>query len=221
MMSNNQINDNQDKNTVLVLKGNYQQFNQLQSLYQSGELEKHLGIPILDLKAVSPHKNLDSISSKKNRNSTSLFPLRTEIEKKAINLRQWFDSNLDSDWKLFQVVAPTAYRSTSDEISNEAVTRGKQIKLNDAVTIALVITLSPPNEDGEVEIIIKICPKESYKYLPSGLKITLLDEFDDVFEELQANEEDSWLGLRFTASEGQFSINFTLEDVIVKQKFEI
>lgn len=215
------MNDNQVKNTVIVLKGNYQQFNRLQSLYQSGELEKHLGIPILKLQASSPHKNIDSISSKKNPTSTTSFPLNNQGLKKALNLRQWFYNNFDSDWQLFQVVAPTAYRSTSDEIFNEAVTRAKQVKLDDLVTIVLVITLSPPNEDDEVEIIIKICPCESYKYLPLGLKITVLDELDDVFEELQANEEDPWLGLRFTASEGQFSINLTLEEVTVKEKFKI
>ncbi len=222
-MSNNHINDNQDKNTVIVLKGNYQQFNRLQSLYQSGELEKHLDIPILGLQGFSPRNdiNSDSIASKKNPTPKTSFPLNNQGLKKVLNLRQWFYNNFDSDWQLFQVVAPTAYRSTSDEIFNEAVTRAKQVKLDNVVTIVLVITLSPPNEDDEVDIIIKICPCESYKYLPSGLKITVLDELDDVFEELQANEEDPWLGLRFTASEGQFSINLTLEEVTVKEKFEI
>ena len=220
-MNNNDTSDNQNKNTVLVLKGNYQQFNRLQCLYQSGELEKRLGIPILELEAASLHKNIDSISSKKNLNSTTLFPLTTEMEKKALKLRQWFHNKFDSDWQLFQVVAPAAYRSTNDERPNEAVVRAKQIGLGDAVTLALVVSLSPPNDDGEVEITIKICPSESTKYLPSGLTITVLDESDDVFEELQANEEDPWLGLRFTASEGQFSISLTLEETRVEEKFEI
>lgn len=215
------MSENEEQNTVLVLQGNYQQFEQLQSLFQSGELEKCLGIPVLELQVASQHKNPDSISSHKNPTSTTLFSLNAGREKKGLNLRQWFQNNFSPEWQLFPVVAPAAYRSVSDEIPSEAVIRAKQINLGDAVTLVLVISLSPPNEDGEVEIIIKICPCGLTKYLPPGLTITVLDELDDVFEELQANEEDPWLGLRFNASEGQFSIKFTLEEVRVEEKFEI
>ncbi|NEP01347.1 MAG: DUF1822 family protein [Symploca sp. SIO2E9] len=220
-MNNNYVSDNEDKNAVLVLEGNYQQFEQLQTLFESGELEKMLGIPVLELQVISQHKNLDSVSSKKSSTSTTLLPLTTEIGKKALNLRQWFQNNFDPDWEFFPVVAPVAYRSVNDEIPAEAIIRAKQINLGDAVTLALVISLSPPNEDGEVEIIIKICPCGLTKHLPQGLTITVFDELDDVFEELQANEKDPWLGLRFYASEGQFNIRLVLQEARVEEIFEI
>lgn len=221
MMSNNDTCEDEQENTVLVLKGSYQEFERLQSMFQSGELEKLLGITVSTLQATSQHKNLDSGSSKEKSNSRISSPLTTQIESIAVNLREWLQNQFAPEWQLAQVVAPTAYRTVSDEISPTAIIRAKQINLGDALQLTLVINLSSPNEDDEVEIIIKVYPHDLTKYLPPGLKFTVFDELDCVFEELQANEADSWLGVRFNVIEGQFSINLSLEETIFEERFDI
>lgn len=49
--------DAQNQNTIIQLKGNYQILDRLCELFESGELEKALGISILELEAFSLKKN--------------------------------------------------------------------------------------------------------------------------------------------------------------------
>lgn len=56
-MSNRKDEYSKERNTVLVLKGNYKQFDLLLTLFQSGELEGILGTPILEVEAISKYQN--------------------------------------------------------------------------------------------------------------------------------------------------------------------
>lgn len=217
-MSQNQQHDKQEKNTVLVLKGNYQQFDRLQTLFQSGELEKLLGFSIVELDAVSQYEPTNLVLPTEIE-----YSLNTEIREKVVKLRQWLENIFEPDWQpAIAVISSTAYQNSFRHcnIATETAIRAKAIDLGSDPFVVLLVSLTPkPN--GEFEIILKVYPSGMSSHLPPRLKVTVLDEFDDVFEELEAGDRDPWLGLRFNIDRGLFAVRLTLEDIKIEEKFEI
>jgi Protein of unknown function (DUF1822) len=66
--------------TILVLRGSYQDFDRILALFSSGELEEDLGVVVSDLSAVSRYQPI-------------------EHKPVATNLDRWFQQNLMEGWQ--------------------------------------------------------------------------------------------------------------------------
>lgn len=73
---------NRDNNgdTILNISGSYQDFDTILTLFLSGDLEKRLGVPILDVRAVSQYQPTDFGSD-------------------VINIGEWFQRSLVEGWE--------------------------------------------------------------------------------------------------------------------------
>ncbi len=79
MTPNNNSNPNESK-TELILEGTYANFDQIMTLFLSGELEKLLGVPVQDVYAVSKYQP-------------------TALVSMGVQLRQWFQQNVLDKWE--------------------------------------------------------------------------------------------------------------------------
>ncbi|MEQ8465638.1 DUF1822 family protein [Coleofasciculus sp. E1-EBD-02] len=79
MTPNNNSNPNESQ-TELILEGTYANFDQIMTLFLSGELEKLLGVPVQDVYAVSKYQPTAPVSM-------------------GVQLRQWFQQNVLDKWE--------------------------------------------------------------------------------------------------------------------------
>ncbi|MEQ8961260.1 MAG: DUF1822 family protein [Coleofasciculus sp. C2-GNP5-27] len=79
MTPNNNSNPNESQ-TELILEGTYANFDQIMTLFLSGELEKLLGVPVQDVYAVYKYQP-------------------TALVSMGVQLRQWFQQNVLDKWE--------------------------------------------------------------------------------------------------------------------------
>ncbi|MFM8299603.1 MAG: hypothetical protein ACKN9A_14725 [Microcystis aeruginosa] len=76
--------DAQNQNTIIQLKGNYQILDRLCELFESGELEKALGISILELEAFSLKKIIVLEEPKSNAKILDISKNTITIQESAV-----------------------------------------------------------------------------------------------------------------------------------------
>ncbi|GGA12909.1 DUF1822 family protein [Okeania sp. KiyG1] len=77
------------------------------------------------------------------------------------------------------------------------------------------------NEDDLIDVLIQVSSATD-EYLPVGLQVCLLDETEEIFSKVEANEEKRYLSLEFTGGIDQFfSIKFSLGDSDMIENFVI
>lgn len=105
------------------------------------------------------------------------------------------------------------------------VTRAKLIDLRMQLktkTIALLVALTQES-DQKVNIIVQLHPHQGEMYLPPHLKLVLLSESGETFQEVESRSQDLCIQLRpFKVLCGtNFSIQVALDDVSIKEAFAI
>jgi hypothetical protein len=91
-MNNSPDHMNKNKRSVLVFEGNYKQLKELQSMFQSGELEKLLGVPVLDVYAEpisQPHTPSTLLQQAVTAGINTALWLQDQIDEFARNLVEW------------------------------------------------------------------------------------------------------------------------------------
>ena len=77
------------------------------------------------------------------------------------------------------------------------------------------------SEDDLIDVLIQVSSATD-EYLPVGLQVSLLDETEEIFSKVEANEEERYLSLEFTGGIDQFfSIKFSLGDSDMIENFVI
>ncbi len=137
-------------------------------------------------------------------------------------LSQWFDNNFGQGW---QPVA-AAYRGirVKESDSNLAVTRAKVIDFGMRVAgeaVALIVRLTP-NENGTVDVFLRVFPADKSNYLPVDLQLQVRDENgEELSEPVIARSADNWLQMEL--EEGtpgtRFSVTLTLGDASLTEHF--
>lgn len=105
------------------------------------------------------------------------------------------------------------------------VTRAKLIDLRMQLgtkTIALLVALTQES-DQKVNILVQLHPAKGEMYLPPHLKLALLSESGETFQEVESRGQDLCIQLRpFKVLSGtNFSIQVALDDVSIKEAFAI
>jgi hypothetical protein len=145
-------------------------------------------------------------------------------------LRQWFENTFESSWQPIEALltrrsSDLAFRSavTSDVLSNIGrVGRAKLIELASQLiteSLILVIELMPPQNNSEIEIIVKVYPATGQIYLPPGLQIMMVDEAGVVKMAAQSSSNTPWIQFEFSCFPSEsFSVQFVLSDIEVNEQ---
>jgi len=158
------------------------------------------------------------------------------LERAKVNLSQWFQETFETGWQTVESLLSPASRDLAfsfrgdqsavvDEQEPEVAKarRAKQIELGSQLAnpVALVVELSPTFEQS-TDILLQLYPTGEQTYLPSLLKLTVLDSSGAVFLEAQARDSDNYIQLQLRGLTGEeFSIEVALGDIKVTEHFMV
>ncbi|MGB7443491.1 MAG: DUF1822 family protein [Coleofasciculaceae cyanobacterium] len=159
------------------------------------------------------------------------------LERAKVNLSQWFQETFETGWQTVE----SLLNPPSDDLAfsfrgGESATlfeqepgiatvrRARQIDLDsqlDSNPVVLVVELSPASQQS-TNILLQLHPTGGQTYLPSLLKLTVLDSSGAVFLEAQARDNDNYIQLQLRGLAGEeFSIEVTLCDTKVTEHFMV
>lgn len=137
-------------------------------------------------------------------------------------LSPWFDDNFGQGW---QPVA-AAYRGIRVKKSdfNFAVSRAKVIDFGMRVAgeaVALIVRLTP-NENGTIDVFLRVFPAGKSNYLRVDLQLQVRDENgEEISEPVIARSADNWLHMELEEGtpDTRFSVTLTLGDASLTEHF--
>jgi hypothetical protein len=184
------------ENFELILEGNENALAQIMALFQSGELEKILGVPVL---------GIDTGSARQ----TAKPPLN--------RLTQWFDNIFTIGWQTVEELLTT--RQLAPAHFAESIQRAKSIDLI-TDTVNLVVSLN--REDaGKVIVNLKVFPTSESPNLPANLKLILLTE-GEIFKEVTSRSADQFIQYEFDAEPGdEFVVKLVLGEAEITENFVV
>lgn len=206
------------RNLLMLFEGSQLEFEQIQALYESGQLSKLLGVSALDVGAVTESQHAVE----------PIAPL--ERDSVVVRLSQWFDNLFDSNWIPVDRIPSPAYRSSGVRPkvidlapTTGSVSRAKVIDLGMQVSgqaVALVVRLMS-RADGIIDLYLRCYPAGDSIYLPQGLQLLVLDDGATVLES-RARNSDICLQLDLEGQPGgQFSVQLKLGDCQITENFLI
>ncbi len=166
-----------------------------------------------------------------------LAQLRTSPVKTLVNLSQWFANQCDAGWQtveslwdLLESQPAYAFRSavtpeTTSLNQSQAITR--RAKLIDlGITIidqpVMLIVEIDPEVNQQTNICLQLHSTGNQLYLPTGVKLTVLDESGAVFLEAEARSADNYIQLQFRGEIQEcFSVQVSFDDMSIIEKFII
>lgn len=214
----------QNQNITLKLKGNYQIFDQLCELFESGELEKALSISILELEAFSLKKvtveeelpsDVKILDIAKNTMTLQKSAVRATsptieaIENEIISLFSFWQNCLENQ----------GFKTAT---LGNSISRKKVIELNQHL-IELIFTIDEINKT-EIRIYLKVRPQNGKGYLPENLIVSVFDEEGEFFPFQKTNNQTNILDLTIGHSfvcktNDSFKISFSLNEIAVVKSF--
>lgn len=155
---------------------------------------------------------------------------QSEPVKTKVNLSQWFDNLFESGWQSIEALLGTeqnlafSFRSGSG-LNDNQVKRAKLIDLGLQLrnqSLALLVAIVP-EIDRKVAILIQLHPVGEETYLPANLRLALLSETGEIFQEVRSRNQDNYIQLkRFRGDFGEcFNIQLTFGDISMTETFMI
>ena len=190
----------EDGSTLLVFESDRSEYDFIEKLYRTGSLVKLLEVNVSDLAQVTQDSDIIYLRQTCGR---SIFGEDYQPVALVLTPRQRNRS-----------------RSRSDQENRESVERAKLIHLGANQSVNLAIQLTP--QDEEIDIKIWINPSGDAVYLPLGLQVTVLDEFDHPIPKLhqQTGSTDNAIQIDFSVEPGErFSVKLVLGDVSVTETY--
>lgn len=200
---------------LFVFEAPRKEFEQIQALFESGELSKLLGVHVIDV-GIAPESQ------------------------RVTSLSQWFKGIVEAGWQTLEALFNTqtanpafsirnAEQSRENDANNPAdgIRRGKLIDLGIELAgnpVALVVTLTQVEASEEIDIRLRVYPTGLQNYLPPGLQLIVLDESGDSVPALkaEARSADDWIQNKFSGKPGErFSVKVALGDVSITENFVI
>ncbi|MFB8798322.1 MAG: DUF1822 family protein [Microcoleus sp.] len=178
---------------ILGLESSDESYQYILNCYQRGELSELLGFTVSDLQP-------------------------------QVSLNQWFDNAFTAGWQTAtELLNPQQLQATA---RTQKLERGKLIDLRADLlshSVVLLVNLTRDNDDSStVEITLRVYPTGDDVYLPPSLKLLVLSEDNEVFEEVTARSADVFMRCQFEGEVGEeFSVQLVLGDVVVTEDFVI
>jgi hypothetical protein len=149
-----------------------------------------------------------------------------------VNLSQWFQDVFETGWQAIDALlnppelglAYRGYRWMGDPNSTEnRIGRAKLINLGFQLThhtFALVVELSQ-RPDAQVRIYLRLHPAEG-AFLPSDLRLAVLDSTGAVLVEARSRNADNYLQLELSGQAGEhFNVQVSLGEASITESFVI
>lgn len=180
---------------ILELKSSAEVLEQIQALYESGQLREVLNFPVLDLEVIA--------------------------NEEPTNLTQWFENIFTSAWqRVEELLTPEQLRPA---YFSESVQRAKRIDLQIdliAHTLNLVVSVSRENVEGAIAN-LKVFPTGDTPHLPPNLKLIILVE-GEVFKEVTSRSADQYIQCEFEAEPGdEFVVKLALGEAEITEDFVV
>ncbi len=206
------------KKLLLLFEGSESEFDQIQALFESGQLSNLLGVSVLDVGAVSEFQHPVEPATPAKQSSM------------VVLLSQWLENLFEPDWIPVDTIPSLAYRGgirakvTDPALTFGSVSRAKVIDLGMQISgqaVALVVRLVS-QADGMVDIYLRCYPAGDSIHLPQGLQLLVLDECGAIVLKSIARSADIWLQLDLEGRPGgHFSVQLKLGDFSVTENFVI
>ncbi len=150
--------DAQNQNTIIQLKGNYQILDRLCELFESGELEKALGISILELEAFSLKKIIVLEEPKSNAKILDIYKNTITIQESAVIETSTAIESIKSEIVSLLIFWQNCLENQGFKTATlgNSISRKKVIELNQHL-IELILTIDEINKK-EIRIYLKVRP---------------------------------------------------------------
>ncbi|QSJ17351.1 DUF1822 family protein [Nostoc sp. UHCC 0702] len=166
-----------------------------------------------------------------------LAELRTTAFDSLVNLSQWFTNQCQAGWQTVESLlnslearpayafrSPVTFEETLDNQAQTITRRAKLIDLGIKIAgqpVMLVVEISP-EANQQTSIRLQLHATGNQIYLPTGVKLTVLDGSAAVFLEAQARSADNYIQLQFKGeTQEQFSVQVSLDDMSITENFVI
>lgn len=200
-MTNSKENHDQDENTTFILNGNYKDFDKLLTLFESGELEKKLGISILELEAISKYQPKNSVEP-------------------STDLSQWLENKFTEAEQTLWLTIEEIFGTRPLAFRDNLTQRAKQIQLGD-LTIALTLDLKL-RANTETRILLGVYPLGSQTKLPKNLITIIIDHNQETLVEISApNYPDGIVQELFFEPEESFTVEINYDNFKHRENFVV
>ena len=194
---------------MFTVKCSREDFEHLQGLFESGELNKRLGVEVIDMGITS-----------------------TETSKKAVILSQWLKGIIQPTWQTIDKLSDKpdldsnlqALNNSNSQPSYYSISCKKTYNLESSIdgnSIELIVKIELAQSQGEMDINVIVKPCQYQPFLPSGLKLILLVSAK-ILAELEATNAYKTMQHRLTGDIGDnFSVKLALGDAKTIEEFVI
>lgn len=209
--------DNFDTEKIFTVKCSREDFGHLQQLFGSGELNKSLGVEVIDMGITSRETSL-----------------------KSVILSQWLKGIIQSNWQVIPknhynldpISNLPAWNNLNRQLSYRSVSCKKPLKLETLLEtlletsieshfIELIVKLELTQSQGEINISLIVNPCQNSGFLPPGLKL-ILSVGSNILAEVKSKSADNTIQQKIIGDIGDyFTISIVLGDAIVKEEFVI
>lgn len=154
--------------------------------------------------------------------------------KPVINLSQWFENIFEAGWQAVDDLLGTqpelafSYRSAPQ--NEESAVRFRKIDVErckliefglSEQAVSMIVSLTEQSEQN-MDISVEVLPKPGQTYLPSNLKVMVLNEDGEAVMDIQAGSDNKTIQLEFGGEAGDcFSVKLALDDISVTENFVI
>jgi hypothetical protein len=213
------MTDREGKKVRIKMEVTQEEYEKILALFQSGELEKLVGLPILEVRS-------EDVPAVWEATPPELKPVKPRWS--FIQLTEWFNNIFEEYWEPRELLlAPAvAARSRARDAGQpeDSVVRAKVINLGEDRVVALAVRVAPPAPDDTVNIRLEVWPTGEATELPVGLRVTVLDESGDNVDnlEVEAKSGDDLLALALSGPKNvRFSVRLQLGDAENTEDFLI
>ena len=134
--------------------------------------------------------------------------------KTIANLSKWLEGIWEAGWQTEQAIFDKSFNlvGVRDINSSQTIVRGVKLlnlgmQLDKQSTILKIVLVK--NENDRVSVLVQAHPSFDETFLPSNLKLTLLDELGEKLQQVSSNNQDNYIQLK--KFRGQTGDRFTLE----------
>ena len=191
---------------MFTVKCSQGDFEHLQELFESGELNQKLGVEVTDMGITS-----------------------TEFSPESVILSQWLKGIIQPNWQVIQSnttgsnFALLAQSNFNNQNKYRSISCKRYYKSENYIngnSVELIVKIKFTQSQGEmsIKVIVKPC---GYQFFPPGLKLILLVD-SDILAEVETRSADKIMQYRLTGDIGDnFSVKLALGDVSIKEDFVI
>ncbi|MBL1208910.1 DUF1822 family protein [Geminocystis sp. GBBB08] len=121
--------------------------------------------------------------------------------------------------------ASLALKSLNPHHKLSGIWHGKVINLDKELAsynLGLLVGILPKKSNNHIDIFVRVYSLNQDKYLPSNLKLKILDESGTVFQEIITKSNDNIIQYKFWGNqEEKFTIKVIVNDIYIQENFSI